>query len=102
MGSGYGFGVGISLVWEITEFRWDKARNGATGLVGGNTVDLSLIYRIAGVGILIAILNIFLQQAERKDQAQMLSLAGVIIVLLWLVQLIAQLFEQVESVFRWY
>ena len=65
-------------------------------------MDLSLIYRIAGVGILIAILNIFLQQAERKDQAQMLSLAGVILVLLWLVQLIARLFEQVESVFHWY
>ncbi len=65
-------------------------------------MDLSLIYRIAGVGILISILNIFLQQAERKDQAQMLSLAGVVLVLIWLVQLIAQLFEQVESVFRWY
>lgn len=65
-------------------------------------MDMSLIYRIAGVGILIAILNIFLQQADRKEQAQMLSLAGVVLVLLWLVQLIAQLFDQVESVFRWY
>ncbi|NMB23995.1 MAG: stage III sporulation protein AC [Firmicutes bacterium] len=65
-------------------------------------MDLSLIYRIAGVGILISILNIFLQQAERKDQAQMLSLAGVVLVLIWLVQLIAELFQQVESVFRWY
>ena len=45
-------------------------------------MDLSLIYRIAGVGILIAILNIFLQQADRKEQAHMLSLAGVVIVLL--------------------
>jgi stage III sporulation protein AC len=69
---------------------------------GERAVDLSLIYRIAGVGILIAILNIFLQQADRKEQAHMLSLAGVVIVLLWLVQLIAQLFAQVESVFRWY
>ncbi|NLK08352.1 MAG: stage III sporulation protein AC [Firmicutes bacterium] len=65
-------------------------------------MDLSLIYRIAGVGILISILNIFLQQAERKDQAEMLSLAGVVLVLIWLVQLIAELFNQVESVFRWY
>ena len=65
-------------------------------------MDLSLIYRIAGVGILISILNIFLQQAERKDQAEMLSLAGVVLVLIWLVQLIAELFQQVEDVFRWY
>ncbi|MGI6692996.1 MAG: SpoIIIAC/SpoIIIAD family protein [Limnochordia bacterium] len=46
-------------------------------------------------------LNIFLVQADRKEQAQMLSLAGVIIVLLWLVQMVGQLFSHVESVFRW-
>ena len=48
--------------------------------------DLTPIYRIAGLGILVAVLNIFLVQADRKEQAQMLSLAGVIIVLLWLVR----------------
>jgi stage III sporulation protein AC len=63
--------------------------------------DLSPIYRIAGLGILIAVLNIFLIQADRKEQAQMLSLAGVIIVLLWLVQMVGQLFSSVEAVFRW-
>ncbi|MCK9524887.1 MAG: stage III sporulation protein AC [Limnochordia bacterium] len=63
--------------------------------------DLSPIYRIAGLGILVAVLNIFLVQAERKEQAQMLSLAGVIIVLLWLVQMVGQLFSDVEAVFRW-
>ncbi len=63
--------------------------------------DLTPIYRIAGIGILIAVLNIFLIQAERKEQAQMLSLAGVVIVLLWLVQMVSQLFENVEAVFRW-
>ncbi|NLY10497.1 MAG: stage III sporulation protein AC [Firmicutes bacterium] len=63
--------------------------------------DLTHIYRIAGLGILIAVLNIFLIQADRKEQAQMLSLAGVIIVLLWLVQMVSQLFENVEDVFRW-
>lgn len=63
--------------------------------------DLTPIYRIAGLGILVAVLNIFLTQADRKEQAQMLSLAGVIIVLLWLVQMVAQLFENVEAVFRW-
>ena len=62
--------------------------------------DLSPIYRIAGLGILVAVLNIFLVQADRKEQAQMLSLAGVIIVLLWLVQMVAQLFSDVEAVFR--
>lgn len=59
-----------------------------------------MIYRIAGVGIVVAILNIFLAQAGRQEQAQMLSLAGVIIVLVWLVQMIADLFSDVESVFQ--
>lgn len=62
----------------------------------------TMIYQIAGVGIVIAILNIFLSQAGRQEQAQMLSLAGVVMVLLWLVQLIARLFRDVETVFRWW
>ena len=65
-------------------------------------MDVTLIYKIAGVGIIIAILNLFLSQAGRQEQAQMLSLAGVVIVLLWLLQLIGQLLRDVEAVFRWW
>ncbi|NLV92789.1 MAG: stage III sporulation protein AC [Firmicutes bacterium] len=64
-------------------------------------MDVTVIYRIAGLGILIAIVTIVLNQAGRQEQAQLLSLAGVILVLLLLVQLISQLFDRVESVFRW-
>jgi stage III sporulation protein AC len=53
-------------------------------------VDITAIYKIAGLGIIVAILHIFLTQAGRQEQAQMLSLAGVIIVLLWLVQMISR------------
>lgn len=69
---------------------------------GAPAMDITMIYQIAGLGIIIAILNIFLSQAGRQEQAQMLSLAGVVIVLLWLIQLIAQLFRDVETVFRWW
>jgi stage III sporulation protein AC len=65
-------------------------------------MDISAIYRIAGLGIVIAILNLFLNQAGRQEQAQLLSLAGVVIVLLWLVQMIGRLFADVETVFRWW
>jgi len=65
-------------------------------------MDITTISRIAGVGILVAILNIFLNQAGRQEQAQMLSLAGVIIVLVWLIQGISKLFTDVESVFHWW
>jgi len=71
-------------------------------LKGAGAVDITMIYQIAGIGILIAILNIFLAQAGRQEQAQMLSLAGVVIVLLWLIQLIGRLFRDVETVFRWW
>lgn len=67
---------------------------------GGPAVDVTVIYQIAGLGIIIAILNIFLSQAGRGEQAQMLSLAGVIIVLVWLVRMIAAFFNDVESVFQ--
>jgi len=76
---------------------------GAAALLkGAGAVDITMIYQIAGIGILIAILNIFLAQAGRQEQAQMLSLAGVVIVLLWLIQLIGRLFRDVETVFRWW
>lgn len=65
-------------------------------------MDIGVIYQIAGLGILVTILNIFLSQAGRQEQAQMLNLAGVVIVLLWLIRLIARLFQDVESVFRWW
>lgn len=61
---------------------------------------MSVIYRIAGVGIIIAILGIVLSQAGRQEQAHMLSLAGVVLVLIWLVQMIASLFSDVETVFQ--
>jgi stage III sporulation protein AC len=65
-------------------------------------LDITAIYKIAGLGIIVAVLNIFLTQAGRQEQAQMLSLAGVIIVLVWLVQMIGKLFADVETVFRWW
>lgn len=65
-------------------------------------MDITAIYKIAGLGIIVAVLNIFLTQAGRQEQAQMLSLAGVIIVLVWLVQMIGKLFADVETVFRWW
>ena len=62
-------------------------------------MDVNLIFKIAGIGILISVLNIVLKQAEKNEQAQMLTLAGVVIVLLMIVQLIQRLFDDVRAVF---
>ncbi len=62
-------------------------------------MDINLIFKIAGLGIFISIINIVLIQANKEEQAQMLTLVGVIIVLMVVIQLINQLFTDVRSVF---
>ena len=42
-------------------------------------MDVNLIFQIAGLGILISVLNIILKQADKEEQAQMLTLAGVVV-----------------------
>ncbi|HHY30380.1 MAG TPA: stage III sporulation protein AC [Syntrophaceticus sp.] len=63
-------------------------------------MDVDIIFKIAGLGILISVLNIILKQAEKEEQAQMLTLAGVVVVLIMVVQLINELFHVVRSVFH--
>lgn len=62
-------------------------------------MDINLIFRIAGIGILISVLNMVLKQAGKEEQAQMLTLAGVVIVLFMVIQLIERLFSDIRSVF---
>lgn len=62
-------------------------------------MDINLIFKIAGIGILVSVLNMVLKQAGKEEQAQMLTLAGVIIVLLMVIQLVQKLFIDVRSVF---
>ncbi len=63
-------------------------------------MDINLIFRIAGLGIFISIINMVLKQAGKEEQAQMLTLVGVIIVLMVVIQLISQLFNDVRTVFQ--
>lgn len=63
-------------------------------------VQIDLLFRIAGIGIFISVLNIVLKQAEKQEQAQMLTLVGVVIVLLMVLQLINELFETMRTIFN--
>lgn len=63
-------------------------------------MNIDIIFRIAGIGILISILSIVLKQAKKEEQAEMLTLAGVVVVLIIVVQLMNQLFTMVRSVFN--
>ena len=62
-------------------------------------MDIDLIFKIAGTGIIVAVLNLVLKRAEREEQAMITTLAGLIVVLVIIVQEIGGLFETVKSVF---
>ena len=62
-------------------------------------MDISLIIKVAGVGILISILNMLLEKTDRKDWA---TLAGVIIVLSMVLTEISALFTTVKTMFQLY
>ncbi len=65
-------------------------------------MDISLIIKVAGVGILISILNMVLEKADRKDWATFTTLAGVIIVLGMVLTEISTLFNTVKTMFQLY
>lgn len=62
-------------------------------------MDIDLIFRIAGVGIIVAVLNQLLVRSGREEQALMTTLAGLVVVLVILVQEIGELFTTVKTVF---
>ena len=63
-------------------------------------MDIDLIFKIAAVGIIVSILNQVLVRSGREEQATMTTLAGLVVVLLIVVQKIAQLFDLVKSLFH--
>jgi len=62
-------------------------------------MDISLILRIAGVGIIVTVICQMLSKAGRDEQAIYVSLAGIIVALMMLVGEIGELFEMVKDVF---
>ncbi len=62
-------------------------------------MEIDLIFRIAGMGIIVAVLSQLLKRAERDDQALMITIAGLVVVMLMLVGEISKLFDTVKSVF---
>ena len=62
-------------------------------------MDIDLIFKIAAVGIIVSILNQVLVRTGREEQATMTTLAGLVVVLMILVEKIAALFELVKTLF---
>ncbi|MEE0096646.1 MAG: stage III sporulation protein AC [Oscillospiraceae bacterium] len=63
-------------------------------------MEIDLIFKIAAVGIIVSILNQVLVRSGREEQATMTTLAGLVVVLMILVQKIADLFDLVKTLFQ--
>ena len=63
------------------------------------SMDVDFIFKIAAIGIIVAVLNQVLIRSGREEQAMMTTLAGLIVVLTMIIVQISQLFETVKSVF---
>lgn len=62
-------------------------------------MDVDLIFKIAAVGILVAVLNILLTRSGREDQALMTSITGLVVVLVIVVQEISEIFDLIRDLF---
>ena len=63
-------------------------------------MDVDLIFKIAAVGILVAVLNQLLVRSGREEQAMMTTLAGLVVVMMILVQEISGLFQLIKTLFE--
>lgn len=62
-------------------------------------MNVELIFKIAAIGILVAVLNLLLSRSGRDDQALMVSIAGLVAVLFVIVQEISRLFDLIRELF---
>ena len=62
-------------------------------------MDATLIFKIAGVGMIVAVSHQILQRAGREDQALMLSLTGIVLMLLVIIGKVGELFAAIRSIF---
>ena len=63
-------------------------------------MDIDFIFKIAAIGIIVAVLNQLLKRAERDEQAMMTTLAGLVIVLTMVIKEISGLFDTVRTLFN--
>lgn len=85
-------GTGISIM----------QRTSLEGKDDEKIMDVDLIFKIAAIGIIVAVLNQVLIRSGREEQAMMTTLAGLIVVLMMIIVQINTLFETVKSVFGLY
>lgn len=64
-------------------------------------MTIQLIFKIGAVGIIVSLINQVLKHSGRDDQAYLVSLAGLIIVLSWIIPYVYQLFQDINQLFNY-
>lgn len=67
----------------------------------GEAVEIGMLFRIGAVGILVSVLTQVLKHSGREEQAFLASLAGLVLVFLWIIPYIAELFNSIETLFSY-
>ena len=62
-------------------------------------MDVDLIFKVAAVGLLVAVLNILLNKTGREEQALMTTIAGLVVVMIVIIKEISGLFDLIKSLF---
>lgn len=65
-------------------------------------LSIDVIFKIAAIGILVTVLNQILIRSGREEQAMMVTLAGVVVVLMMVITMINNLFTAVKTIFQLY
>jgi stage III sporulation protein AC len=65
-----------------------------------NTMEVTILFKIAAVGILVSVLSQVLKHSGRDEQAFLVSLSGLLVVLFWVVPYIYELFESMKKLFE--
>ncbi len=63
-------------------------------------MNVDLIFKIAAIGIIVAVLNLLLARSGRDEQAMMVTIAGLVVVLMMLVRQISDLFRLIKDLFQ--
>ncbi|NLX70512.1 MAG: stage III sporulation protein AC [Clostridiales bacterium] len=65
-------------------------------------MSVDIIFKIAAIGILVSVLNHVLNRAGREEISMMVTLAGIVVVLLMVIDMISNLFNNIKSIFQLY
>jgi len=65
-------------------------------------MNMDIIFQIAGIGIIVTVINQILKKSERDEMATMVTLTGIVVVLMLVVHMIADLFDTVKTMFQFY